>query len=337
MENVPWTPELRDQLFAQQQNPPGLRSNQALIFSPEDPNNFNNNEGTINVTPKAILDILTQNGVKVPETLHGKTGLLWGDLFSPEIIDQLNEDSPSFGVLSTIYPMVTGQPWNGKPIQPGGETPRHNPLQPVMLTPEIEVQLRDQTDNPPGMGSTKPVIIRAGDSAFINQTPEHIRDLVAFTGGLDLSHLNNPNIVWGDLYSPRVIGQIDPNNPAHKKAFNILLLTYEAITGKKDWDGKAIQPIQHPEGEEPWRSSNSQINFLYNGTKVRAGPNDVGFVLREVCGAKIRKEFSTWGELLSPDVLTAIQGISDTDQRVKALALYENVYKIVTGNLISPQ
>jgi hypothetical protein len=74
-----------------------------------------------------------------------------------------------------------------------------------------------------------------------------------------------------------------------------------------------------------------------DGKEVRAGPNDVGFFLREVCGAKIRKEFSTWGELLSSDVLTAIQGISDTGQRVKALALYENVYKIVTGNLISPQ
>jgi hypothetical protein len=113
--------------------------------------------------------------------------------------------------------------------------------------------------------------------------------------------------------------------------FNTFLDTYKAITGK-DWDGKPIQPIQHPEGEEPWRSSNSQINFLYNSTKMRAGPNDVGFVLREVCGAKIPKEFSTWGELLSPDVLTAIRGISDAAQRDKALALYENVYKIVTGN-----
>jgi hypothetical protein len=186
------------------------------------------------------------------------------------------------------------------------------------------------------MGSAIPVIIRAGDSVFINQTPGHIRDLVAITGGLDLSHLNHPNIAWGDLFSPRVIGQIDQNNPAHQRAFSILLLTYKAITGK-DWDGKPIQPIQHPEGEEPWRSSNSQINFLLDGKEEDAGPNDVGFFLREVCGAKIRKEFSTWGELLSSDVLTAIQEISDTDQRDKALALYENVYKIVTGNLISPQ
>jgi hypothetical protein len=126
MENVPWTPERRDQLFAQQQNPPGLDSKQPLIFPPADPNNFNNNEGTINVTPKAILGILTDIGVKVPETLHGKTDLLWGDLYSPEIIDQLNKDSPAFATLSTIYAMVTGQPWNGKPIQPG-ETPPPSP------------------------------------------------------------------------------------------------------------------------------------------------------------------------------------------------------------------
>jgi hypothetical protein len=334
MENVPWTPELREQLLRQQQIPPelGLHSDKALILPPADFNDFNNTEGTINVTPKAILGILSKNGVIVPETLHDKTPLLWGDLFSPEIIDQLNKDSPSFGVLSTIYPMVTGKPWNGKPIPPGGETPPHNPLQSVKLTQEIEDQLRNQTDNPPGMGSNKPVIIRGlGDSAFINQTPGHIRDLVASTGGLDLSHLNHPNIVWGDLYSPRVIGQIDPNNPAHKNAFDFLLLTYKAITGK-DWDGKAIEPIQHPEGEEPWRSSNSKIDFLYNGTKETAGPNAVGYVLREIHGAKIPKEFSTWGELLSPDVLTAIRGISDAAKRDKALALYENVYKIVTEN-----